>query len=149
MQVVSGPVGRHYEVPPAARVSEEMKAFLAWANRPDEVDPVIKADVAHFWFVTIHPFEEGNGRVARAIADLFLTRADGGDRRFYSMSFQIEAERDVYYHALERAQRGSVDVTTWLSWFVACLGRALNRADDVLSQVLVKAQLWNRIRQGE
>lgn len=148
MQVVSGPIGRervHFEAPAAERLVDEMEQFLAWFNGSAEVDPVLKAGIAHFWFVTIHPFEDGNGRIARAIADLLLARADRLSHRFYSMSAQIEAERKAYYRALERAQRGDVDITLWVAWFLGCLERALDASDGRLAGVLRKARLWQRI----
>ncbi|HKQ49897.1 MAG TPA: Fic family protein [Phycisphaerae bacterium] len=148
MQVVSGPYGRekvHFEAPEADRLNSEMTGFIKWFNAPVSVDPVLKAALAHFWFVTIHPFEDGNGRIARAIADMTLARADGTKDRFYSMSSQIEAERKNYYLELERAQRGHVDITRWLDWFLGCLGRALDGAEAALGAVLYKARLWQRI----
>ncbi|MBV8279339.1 MAG: Fic family protein, partial [Verrucomicrobia bacterium] len=151
MQVVSGPIGReqvHFEAPSANRLEHEMSAFLNWFNAAIGIDPVIKAGVAHFWFVTIHPFEDGNGRIARAIADLVLARAEGTAERFYSASAQIEAERKQYYLQLERSQRGDVDITSWLAWFLNCLGRALARAELELGNVLRKAKIWERINQA-
>jgi Fic family protein len=148
MRVVSGPVGRekvHFEAPDARRLESEMSKFLAWFNSPATLDPVLQAGLAHFWFVTIHPFEDGNGRIARAIADMALARADGTKDRFYSMSSQIEQERKSYYQELEQAQRGDVDVTRWLAWFLECLGRAIDGAEHSLSAVLHKARLWQRI----
>lgn len=151
MRVVSRPIGReriHFEAPVAARLAGEMASFLEWFNAPLVVDPVIKAGVAHFRFVTIHPFEDGNGRIARAIADMALARADGRPERFYSMSAQIEAERRTYYEVLETTQRGGMDITPWLKWFLACLGRALTRAEDTLASVRRKARVWQRIGTG-
>lgn len=148
MQVVSGPMGRetvHFEAPDAARVESEMAAFFDWFNAPSPLDPVLKAGIAHFWFVTIHPFEDGNGRIARAIAELMLSRADGTSERFYSMSSQIEAEKKDYYLKLEAAQRADVDVTKWLEWFLGCLGRAIDSAEGVLVSVLHKAKVWQQI----
>lgn len=148
MQVVSGPYGRervHFEAPDASRVASEMDAFLTWFNAPPEVDPVLKASVAHFWFVTIHPFEDGNGRIARAIADMALAQADNTHERFYSMSAQIEAERKEYYLRLETAQRGTLDITDWLVWFLNCFTRALQNAEELLAAVLLKAEIWKRI----
>lgn len=145
MQVVSGPMGRervHYEAPPAEVLQEQMQQFLDWFNGSPELDPVLKAGLAHFWFVTIHPFDDGNGRIARAIADLQLTRADGTGQRFYSMSAQIQAERQQYYDLLETSQRGTLDLTPWLTWFLGCLGRALTAAGHTLAQVLSKAHFW-------
>jgi Fic family protein len=148
MQVVSGPIGRervHFEAPHAERLDSEMTTFLNWLNRPTEIDPVLKAAVSHFWFVTIHPFEDGNGRIARAIADMALARADGMRDRFYSMSSQIEAERKEYYLRLEFAQRGGLDITRWLEWFLGCLDRAIEGAEATLAAVLYKAKVWRRI----
>lgn len=148
MQVVSGPIGResvHFEAPEAGRLEAEMTAFLKWLNTDGNVDPVLKAGIAHFHFVTIHPFEDGNGRIGRAIADLELARADGTSERFYSMSAQIEAERKEYYLQLERGQRGSLDITNWLEWFLQCLGRAIEGEEQTLSGVLHKAKLWDQI----
>ncbi len=151
MQVVSGPSDRqrvHFEAPEAARVPEEMDAFLSWFNAPPREDPVIRAALAHFWFVTIHPFEDGNGRIARAIADLALARADGQAERFYSMSAQIETERNEYYSILEGCQKGEVDITLWLDWFLRCLERSLEQAEETLAAVLHKARVWKRIGSG-
>lgn len=148
MQVVSGPIGRetvHFEAPAAQRLDEEMNAFLAWFDGRQAVDPVLKAGIAHFWFVTIHPFEDGNGRIARAIGDMALARADESGLRFYSLSSQIEAERKQYYRQLERQQSATPDITDWLMWFLDCLGRAIQSAEAALDQVLFKAQLWNQI----
>jgi len=147
MQVVSGPFGReriHFAAPPANKVAAEMAAFLTWFNAPLSTDPVIKAALAHLWFVTIHPFEDGNGRIARAIADLALARSEASPQRFYSMSAQIRIERSDYYDELERTQKGTTDVTVWLTWFLACLGRAIHGADGVLAAVIAKAQFWDR-----
>lgn len=151
MQVVSGPIGMekvHFEAPQAERLPAEMAQFLQWFNADDPADPVLKAAIAHFWFVTVHPFEDGNGRIARAIADLALARADGTKCRFYSMSGQIEAERKAYYDQLERAQRGAMDITPWLEWFLRCLERALDGAEQTLAAVLYKARLWQRINRS-
>jgi Fic family protein len=148
MQVVSGPVGRetvHFEAPDAERLQAEMESFLQWWNASSEIDPVLDAAVAHLWFVTIHPFEDGNGRIARAIADMALSRADRTKDRFYSMSSGIEAERREYYRQLEAAQRGDLEITEWLAWFLGCLDRTLDDADETLSSVLHKARLWQRI----
>ena len=148
MQVVSGRFGRqkvHFEAPDADRLEREMTEFIAWFNAPTTIDPVLKAGLAHFWFVTIHPFEDGNGRIARAIADMALARADGTKERFYSMSSQIEAERKDYYLMLEASQRGSLDVTRWLEWFLSCLGRAIQGAERSLAVVLHKARFWQSV----
>lgn len=151
MQVVSGPAGRekvHFEAPAADRLETEMGRFLDWFNRPAAIDPVLKAGIAHFWFVTIHPFEDGNGRIARAIADMALARADESKERFYSMSSQIEAERKAYYGELERQQRGGLDITAWLFWFLGCLDRAIASAGHTLAAVLYKARLWEEANRG-
>ena len=148
MQVVSGPMGKervHFEAPDAERLEDEMERFLDGFNRSSDTDPVLKAAVAHLWFVTVHPFDDGNGRIARAIADMALSRADGSKDRFYSMSSGIEAERKEYYLQLESAQRGSLDITSWLAWFLGCLDRAIDASDTMLASVLHKARLWQRI----
>ena len=148
MQVVSGPVGKervHFQAPAAERIEGEMERFLGWFNGPSGVDPVLKAGVAHFRFVTIHPFDDGNGRIARAIADMALSRADGTKERFYSMSAAIEAERKEYYRRLESAQLGPLDITDWLAWFLGCLGRSIESAGNTLGSVLAKAEFWQRI----
>lgn len=147
MQVISGPIGRehmHFSAPPASRVAGEMTAFLDWFNAPATTDPVVKAAIAHLWFVTIHPFEDGNGRIARAIADLALARSEGSPQRFYSMSSQIRAERAAYYDNLERTQKGGVDISDWLVWFLGCLQRAITGAQELLGTVLDKARFWER-----
>jgi Fic family protein len=150
MQVVSGPVGRervHFVAPAAARVEEEMKRFLEWFNGGPEIDWVLKAGVAHLWFVTIHPFHDGNGRIARAIADLCLARSEHSAQRFYSMSAQIRQERNGYYKILEQTQKVGTDVTPWMTWFLGCLGRAVEDAETLLGSVLAKARFWERIVQ--
>ena len=149
MQVVSGPIGRervHYEGPAAGRLEQEMTAFLEWFEGAGaDHDPVIRAGLAHLWFVTIHPFDDGNGRIARAIADLALARSEGSAQRFYSMSSQIRQERAAYYDILERTQRGPLDVTPWMEWFVACLTRAIDGARTTLAAVLTKARFWQAL----
>ena len=148
MRVVSGYVGRekvHFEAPHADRLERETEAFIAWFENDGDADPVLRAGLAHFWFVTVHPFEDGNGRVTRAIADMALARADGTPDRFYSLSSQIESERKDYYDQLERRQHGTPDVTGWLEWFLDCLGRAVDGADVALNSVLFKARLWEKI----
>ncbi len=148
MQVVSGPVGHervHFEAPGANRIEKEVQAFLAWFGGQLELDPVLKAGIAHLWFVTIHPFEDGNGRIGRAIVDMALARADGTPDRFYSLSSQIEAERKDYYAQLEKQQRSSLEITGWLEWFLDCLGLAILNAETTLGHVLYKAQLWDMI----
>lgn len=148
MQVVSGPIGLetvHYEAPEASRIDAEMTEFLLWFETELRLDPMLKAGIAHLWFVSIHPFEDGNGRIARAIADMALARADGTSNRFYSMSRQIEKERKAYYLQLERQQKGNVDITAWLLWFLDCISHSIDNAKDTLSLILFKAELWNRI----
>jgi Fic family protein len=148
MQVVSGPMGRervHFEAPTAHRIPGEMAAFLDWLGSKTGIDPVLMAGVAHFRFVTIHPFEDGNGRISRAIADMALARAEGTNERFYSMSAQIEAEKKQYYLNLEQSQKGETDITSWLEWFLGCLGRAVAGAEEGLAGVLRKARIWDRI----
>jgi Fic family protein len=148
MQVVSGPIGRekvHFEAPEAERLETEMARFLKWFNTPPSIDPVLKAGITHLWFVTIHPFEDGNGRIARAIGDMALSQADGTGDRFFSLSSQFEAERKEYYLQLEAAQRGDLDITRWLTWFLGCLDRAIGNAEKTLVAVLHKARLWQRI----
>lgn len=152
MQVVSGPVGRehvHYEAPLASKLDAEMSAFLAWFNGNAEgLDPALKAGVAHLWFVTIHPFEDGNGRIARAIADQQLARCEKSAQRFYSMSAQIRQERNAYYDILEATQKGDLDITAWLEWFLGCLGRAIDGAETILGSVLLKAKFW-KLHEGQ
>ena len=148
MQVISGPIGRervHYEAPAAGRVDEEIEAFLDWFNTGSDTDGVLKAALAHLWFVTIHPFDDGNGRVARAITDMALARSESSPQRFYSMSSQIRAERSGYYRVLERTQKGTIDVSEWMGWFLACLGRAIDRAETTLAAVLTKARFWQHV----
>jgi len=150
MQVVSGPVGHekvHFEAPDAEHLEHEMTKFLAWFEGEDGIDPVLRTGIAHLWFVTIHPFEDGNGRIARAIADMALARAEGMSYRFYSLSSQFESERKDYYDQLEKQQRGTPEATNWLEWFLGCLGRAISSAENTLSAVLFKAQLWEKINQ--
>lgn len=145
MQVVSGPIGRekvHYEAPVSKRLKREMQAFLAWFNGPETTDPVLKAGIAHLWFATMHPFDDGNGRIARAIADMALARSENSSQRFYSMSAQIRAERKAYYDILEKTQKGDLDITAWLAWFLDCLGRAFDGAETILAGVLKKARFW-------
>lgn len=148
MQVVSGAMGKervHYEAPPSALLPQEMKQFIQWFEKADNTDPLLRAGIAHLWFVTIHPFEDGNGRIARAITDMQLARADGIAQRFYSMSRQIRAERRAYYDILEHTQKGGMDITDWLEWFLRCLSRSLQDADQTLERVLRKARLWQKI----
>lgn len=147
MQVISGPVGRrkvHFEAPPARLLPSEMARFLDWANGETGEPKVIKAALAHLWFVTLHPFDDGNGRIARAIGDLFLARADGNTQRFYSLSAQIQRERRGYYEVLERTQKGTLDVTEWLQWFLGVLLRAVESAELTVNVVVWKARFWQR-----
>lgn len=147
MQVVSGPVGRrrvHFQAPPAAILPEQITRFLRWANAQSDEPMLIKAGLAHLWFVTLHPFDDGNGRIARAVGDLFLARADGYPQRFYSLSAQIQRERKDYYEILEGTQKGSLDITAWLVWFLGALGRAISSAQSMLDTVLFKANFWQR-----
>lgn len=147
MRVVSGGYGRervHFEAPPAERVGAEMERFLEWYARQDQVEGLVRAGLAHLWFVTIHPFEDGNGRVARAIADQALAQSEGSPHRFYSMSSQIRQERGAYYDQLESAQKRDMDVTAWLVWFLECLARAIDGASATSQRVLQKADFWRR-----
>lgn len=147
MQVVSGPIGRqrvHFEAPPADCLESETGRFLGWLNGETGELPLIKAGLAHLWFVTLHPFDDGNGRIARAIGDLLLARADGSPQRFYSLSAQIQRERTAYYDILERTQKGTLDVTKWLLWFLDTLYRAVNQAQLALDAVITKARFWQR-----
>jgi Fic family protein len=147
MQVVSGPIGRervHYEAPPAARLDSEMKSFLDWFEREGLVDPVLKAGIAHLWFVTIHPFDDGNGRIARTIADMALARSESSTQRFYSMSAQIRQERKAYYDLLEVTQKGDLEIAPWLTWFLSCLDRAFDGSENISANVLKKARFWER-----
>lgn len=147
MQVVSGPIGRqkvHFQAPPAADLESETRRFLRWMNDVVDVHPLLKAGLAHLWFVTLHPFDDGNGRIARAIGDLCLSRADGSPQRFYSVSAQIQRERAAYYAILERTQKRSMDVTEWLLWFLHSLHRAIDEAQHTLDAVLFRARFWQR-----
>jgi Fic family protein len=149
MRVVSGPIGLervHYVAPRAVRLEAEMSAFLKWFNHEAVLDPVLKAALAHLWFVTIHPFDDGNGRIARAIADMALARSEQSAQRFYSMSAQIRLERNAYYDVLEATQKGDLDITAWLEWFLGCLDRAIEGAENTLSGVLRKARFWEAIK---
>ena len=148
MRVVSGSFGHekvHLEAPSADRLEREMSKFLEWFELSDRTDPVLRSGIAHLWFVTIHPFEDGNGRIARAISDMALARSDGISDRFYSLSTQLESERREYYAQLERQQRGTPEITSWLDWFLDCIGRALSGAENALESILFKARLWSKI----
>jgi Fic family protein len=145
MQVVSGPIGRqrvHFEAPPASRLTSEMNRFLAWSNDAASEPALIKAGIAHLWFITLHPFDDGNGRIARAVGDYFLARADRSSQRFYSLSAQIQRERKAYYDILERTQKRSLDITEWLNWFFEMLLRALAESQNTLDAVLAKTRFW-------
>ncbi len=145
VDVTSGPIGRkrvHFEGPPPDRMEHEMTAFLDWFNEDDSADLVLRAAIAHLWFVTIHPFEDGNGRIARSLADMMLARSEGSSQRFYSMSAQIRIERDVYYGGLEETQKGTLDITRRLEWFLDCMNRALDGVKSTLALVLTKARFW-------
>jgi Fic family protein len=147
MQVVSGPVGReriHYQAPNAANVDAEMGRFLGWFNGTEDADPVLKAAVAHLWFVTIHPFDDGNGRIARALTDLLLARSEQSAQRFYSMSAQIRNERADYYRVLEQTQKGDLDITPWIGWFLSCLAKAFERAEAETAAAFGRARFWAR-----
>ena len=147
MQVVSGPLGRetvHFQAPHSERLNEEMSRFLKWFEAMKAIDPLLKAAIAHLWFITIHPFDDGNGRIARAIADMQLARADNSRQRFYSMSMQIQKERKAYYDILEKTQKGDLDITEWIVWFLQCLDRALTATDETLQTVFRKATFWQQ-----
>jgi len=149
MQVVSGSMGRekvHYQAPDAKLLPEEMAAFLEWFNNGQNLDPVLQAGIAHLWFVTIHPFDDGNGRITRAITDMQLARADRSPNRFYSMSAQIERERNAYYDIVEYTQKGTLDITEWLLWFLTCLGQAMDSTMDVLEKVSMRTDFWDKHR---
>ncbi|MBS0649385.1 MAG: Fic family protein [Verrucomicrobia bacterium] len=148
VEVISGPLGKetvHLDGPAAQRVSDEMELFLAWFNEKNSVDPVLKAAISHLWFVTIHPFEDGNGRIGRAIADMMLARSEKSSRRFYSLSTQIQKERRQYYAILEQTQKGSLDITPWIEWFFGCLERAITSALGTLEMILKKAHFWDTL----
>lgn len=152
MQVVSGAMGWekvHYEAPDANRLNHEMKVFFKWFNSRHEMDHVLKSAIAHLWFVTIHPFDDGNGRIARALADMQLAKADNDAQRFYSMSAQIRVERKGYYEILEKTQKGNLDITEWLMWYLNCLDRALNTTDERLQSVLRKTRFWDDYAEAE
>lgn len=147
MQVISGAMGReriHYEAPEAVRLNTEMNLFLTWFNTVHQIDSVLKAAIAHFWFVTIHPFDDGNGRIARAITDMQLARSDGSAQRFYSMSAQIRKERNEYYNVLEKSQSATLDITAWIRWFMECLDRSIMATEEDLTGILRKAKFWEQ-----
>jgi Fic family protein len=152
MQVVSGAMGKekvHFEAPDADRLNIEMKLFTKWFNTENNIDPVLRSGIAHLWFITIHPFDDGNGRIARALADMQLAKADGDPQRFYSMSAQIRIERKTYYEILEKTQKGNLDITDWLMWYLNCLDRALNTTDRKLQNVLQKTKFWDKHEKTE
>ncbi len=149
MQVVSGAMGRervHFQAPEASLLAEEMQQFITWFNGTQAIDPIMKAGIAHLWFITIHPFDDGNGRIARAITDMQLSKADGSSQRFFSMSAQIQLQRNSYYEILEKSQKGTSDITLWLAWFLDCLTKALLNTDVILEKVLAKARFWEKHR---
>jgi Fic family protein len=153
MQIVSGPIGRekvHYEAPPADRLESEMESFFHWWGKsPNEIDGILRAGVAHLWFVAVHPFEDGNGRIARALSDMALAQDENLSTRFYSMASQIMAERDEYYEVLEHTTKGNVDITEWLQWFLECMSRAIIRSNELLSNIMQKARFWKQHAQTE
>ncbi len=150
MQIVSGPMGSekvHYQAPPPEIVKQEMDVFLDWLNGETRTDAVLKAAIAHFWFIIIHPFEDGNGRIARAISDMLLARSEESSQRFYSLSNQILTEKKIYYEILQRVQHSKGDITEWLVWFLNCLYRALASTEETLNKVLYKAEFWDKHRE--
>ncbi|WPR71978.1 Fic family protein [Flavobacterium sp. NG2] len=152
MQVTSGPIGKetiHFEAPIASKVPGEMAEFLEWIEQQQDLDLVLKAGIAHLWFVTIHPFDDGNGRIARAITDMLLARADKSSQRFYSMSAQIQAERNKYYDILESTQKGKLDITSWLVWFLDCLMRAMDQTDETIAKTIARSQFWKNQKETE
>lgn len=149
MQVVSGPMGKetvHFEAPPAIILKNEMNQFLKWMNSPNTNDPVINAAISHLWFVTIHPFEDGNGRIARAITDMMLCRSENKTQRFYSMSSQIKEQKKQYYDILESTQKGSLEITGWLIWFLECLLNAINSSSTIVQKIMAKHKFWNEFK---
>jgi len=145
LQVVSGALGKekvHYQAPPANTIENEMRIFFDWFNREENIDSVLKSAIAHLWFITIHPFEDGNGRISRALSDLLLARSDEQSYRFYSMSTQIRKERNSYYDILEKTQKSSLDITNWLEWFLNCLLRSIENSVKILEKVIFKHTFW-------
>jgi Fic family protein len=153
MQIVSGPIGReqvHYEAPPADRLESEMESFFHWWGKSlNEIDGILRAGIAHLWFVAVHPFEEGNGRIARALSDMALAQDENLPTRFYSMASQIMAKRDEYYEVLEQTTKGNVDITEWLQWFLGCISRAILRSNELLSNIMQTVQFWKQHVQTE
>ncbi len=150
MQVVSGPIGRekvHYEAPPAGQLKKEMQSFISWINAENHLDGIIKAGLAHLWFVTIHPFDDGNGRIARTLTDMLLAGDEDNPKRFYSLSSQIMAERNDYYKILKVTQTGTGDITDWLKWFFECMYRAIKNSNSLLEKIMIKARFWNEFAQ--
>ncbi len=150
MQVVSGPMGRkkiHYEAPPAGQLKKEMQSFITWINTENNIDGILKAGIAHLWFVTIHPFDDGNGRIARTLTDMLLTGDEDNPKRFYSLSSQIMAERNDYYDILKLTQTGTCDITDWLIWFLECMHRAIHNSNNLLQKILIKARFWKEFAQ--
>jgi Fic family protein len=147
MQVVSGAMGKekiHFQAPDSSLIDNEMNSFIEWFNNETRIDPVLKAAIAHLWFVTIHPFDDGNGRITRALTDMLLALSDKSTQRFYSMSAQIRLEHKQYYELLEKTQKGDLDITGWIQWFLKCLINALESTESILAKVLYKAKFWNR-----
>ena len=145
MEVVSGPMGKeniHFQAPGAELLADEMNKFFTWFNSNINIDPIVKAAIAHLWFVIVHPFDDGNGRIARALADMQLSRADKTSQRFYSMSAQIRKERNAYYDVLEETQKGDLNITAWIDWFLKCLDRALLSPDETVASVFKKSKFW-------
>lgn len=147
MQVVSGPMGKekvHYQAPPPDQVKNEMDAFLTWFNGDENIDAVLKAAIAHFWFIIIHPFDDGNGRIARALTDMLLANSENSSQRFYSLSNQILTEKKGYYHILQKVQHSNGDISEWLTWFLTCLNRALESTELTMRKVIHKADFWDK-----
>jgi len=145
MQVVSGALGKekvHFEAPSAKQIGKEMNSFISWYNKEQDQDIILKSAIAHLWFITIHPFEDGNGRIARALSEMLLTRSDDTPQRFYSMSSQIRTARKEYYNILEKTQKGTLDITEWMLWYLKCLTDAINSSEIILSKVLSKHKFW-------
>jgi Fic family protein len=150
MQVISGPIGQekvHFEAPPAKKIDKEMQTFISWINTKDELDGIIKAGIAHIWFVSIHPFDDGNGRIARTLTEMFLTKDEDNPKRFYSLSSQIMAERNEYYKILKATQSGKGDITEWLKWFLECMNRAILNSNTLLKKIMTKARVWKEFAQ--
>jgi Fic family protein len=150
MQVISGPVGKkkvHFEAPPANLLETQMSALISWVNKKTNMDGIIKAAVCHLWFITIHPFDDGNGRIARTLTDMLLARDENSPKRFYSLSSQIMAERNDYYDILNATQIGSLDITIWLEWFLGCMNRAILSSNSLLEKIMAKAKFWKAFAQ--